>query len=332
MIRVLVSGAGGDVGQGVIKALERSTLDIKIYTTCIFPDSAFLHRVKDSYIAPYSNSDDYIPFLIRLIKKEKIDLFIPTVDSEIKTIALNKERISTGSGVKVLCDSLEKIGICDDKYATAEFLKQNNFAFPKTVRADEENLEEQLKNIGFPLIAKKRSGKGAQDVYKAHTQADLEKVIGNSEWCFQEYLEPEEGEYTSGIYLGDDGEVKGICTFKRELKCGSTFKAERVINHTLENQLADIAKKLGMKYLNIQSMYRDGVLYPFEFNGRFSGTTGMISRKVFNAPEMYIRERLLGETLQPVKNSDRFVAMRYQEEVYADVEDLETLQLKSRSV
>ena len=45
-----------------------------------------------------------------------------------------------------------------------------------------------------------------------------------------------------------------------------------------------------IKYLNIQARLFNNEVYIFEFNGRFSGTTGIISI-VFNAPEMFIREK-----------------------------------------
>ena len=92
-----------------------------------------------------------------------------------------------------------------------------------------------------------------------------------------------------------------------------------------------IARALGMKYLNIQSMRRGDELVPFEFNGRLSGTTAMVSR-VFNAPEMFIRERILGERIARVDNPVRFVAMRYYEEVYATPEQIDALLARSAEI
>ena len=63
-----------------------------------------------------------------------------------------------------------------------------------------------------------------------------------------------------------------------------------------------MAQAAGLKYINIQSMRRGDKLIPFEFNGRLSGSTAMVS-KIFNAPEMFVRERLLGETLTRIENS-----------------------------
>ena len=59
-IKVLVSGVGGDVGQGVIKALNHTDLDLEIYKICISEDSSFLYLDDRSFIAPYSASEEYI--------------------------------------------------------------------------------------------------------------------------------------------------------------------------------------------------------------------------------------------------------------------------------
>lgn len=330
-INVLISGAGGDVGQGVAKCLAASSLDVKLFLTCIKEDSSWLHMGHTGFIAPLSASDDYVPFLIRLMNKHAIQVFIPTVDSEIAKIAREKERIETETGALVFVDAPAPVDICEDKYETAQFLKENGFAAPASAVLGTAEADALRKEFGFPLIAKKRQGQGNTDVFVIRDDAQLNALTGDQSFMLQEWLDPAEGEYTSGIYLGDDGTVKGICTFHRTLKGGSTFIAKRVVDPALEEPLEAIARRLGMKYLNIQSMLRQGVLVPFEFNGRFSGTTAMVGR-VFNAPEMYIRERLLGETLDRVANTKLFTAMRYYEEVYSAPDDITQLKMRSEDI
>jgi carbamoyl-phosphate synthase large subunit len=330
-IKILVSGAGGDVGQGVLKALVSSQLDIQLYTTCINPHSSWLHMGIISFVAPPSANEDYVTYLIRLIHRFGIQVFFPTVDSEIPKIAREKARIEMETGALVFVDDLFKVSICDDKFNTAEFLRHNNFAYPKSAIADGQSARDLAVHLGYPLIVKNRSGKGNHNVYQVNDATELEQRFGTADFVVQEWLDPVCGEYTSGLYLGDDGEIKGICTFRRKLKYGSTFIAERIIDPILEKPLEDIARKLGMKYLNIQSMRRGSELVPFEFNGRLSGTTAMVS-KVFNAPEMFIRERLLRENLARVDNSYVFVAMRYYEEVYATPDQIDNLMVRSSEI
>jgi carbamoyl-phosphate synthase large subunit len=331
-IKVLISGVGGDVGQGVFKALSSSKLDIEIYTTCISEHSSWLYINEKSFIAPLSADEEYIPFLIRLIKRFGIKVFFPTVDREIIKIAREKTYIENETGALVFVDDMEKVITCDDKLKTSCFLKENGFAYPYSVDADNiVAINDLISNQGFPLIVKKRNGKGSEDIFKVKNDTELNNHLNDSGFMVQEWLDPLQGEYTSGIYLGDDGEIKGLCTFRRKLKGGSTYIAERIIDSQLERPLESIARVLGMKYVNIQSMRKGNKLIPFEFNGRLSGTTAIVS-KVFNAPEMFIRERLLGERLERIENKVSFVAMRYYEEIYASSKDIEALKLRSREI
>ena len=331
-VKVLVSGVGGDVAQGVIKALQKSLLDLEIYKICAYHNSSWLHVDDFSFITPLSVSDEYIPFLIKFLNKFKVDVFFPCIDSEINKVSKNKKIIEDSTQTIVFVDEFDKIKRCEDKYMTYEFLKMNNFKCPATILPlSVKDIKGLIKHVGFPLVAKRRIGHGAESVKFVNTYAEARNYLGLADYVLQEFLQSEEDEFTSGIYLGDDGEVKGICILKRELKGGSTYRAVRIIDKRHEISLCKMAKKLGMKYLNIQSRLRKGHLCPFEFNPRFSGTTGIISR-VFNAPEFFIRERILKEKCDKAQNNDRFYVMRYYEEIYASIEDMKELKRRSNKI
>jgi carbamoyl-phosphate synthase large subunit len=331
-IKILVSGAAGDTAQGILKSLKSSSLDVELYTTCIHKHSSWLHVERNnSFIAPLSSDKGYVDYLIRLIRRFKIDVYFPTVDSEIAKITLEKARIERKTGALVFADDLKRVSVCDDKILTVDFLRTNNFAYPKSIAADDRAARDFVTRLGFPVIAKKRSGQGSQNVYRVDGPGQLEQYCGNPTFILQEWLDPALGEYTTGLYLGDDGSIKGVSTFRRMLRGGSTFIAERIINPKLEKPLENMTRKLGMKYLNIQSIRRGDHLVPFEFNGRLSGSTAMVA-KIFNAPEMFIRERLLGESLDRIDDKAIFVAMRYYEEVYATLNQIDLLEKRSAGI
>ena len=331
-IKVLVSGVGGDVAQGVIKVLETTNLNLKVYKICVHWNSSWLHRDVNSFKAPLSNSEEYIDYLIQLINKLNIDIFFPCVDSEIYKIAISKKMIEKHTNVCVCVDSPEKIMVADDKYNTYNFLKQNNFHHPKTViPAKLDDIDSIIDKVGFPLIAKKRISQGSTRINVIYTYASARSYIGKTEYILQEFLLSNKGEYTAGLYIGDDNKAKGICILKRELKNGSTYRAERIFNADWDKQLIEIAEKLGLKYVNVQWREKNGCLYPFEFNGRFSGTTGIIGR-VFNAPEMFIRERILNEHINFTNTSEKFYVMRYFEEIFSTEEKMNALKLRSEKL
>lgn len=330
-LRVVISGAGGDVAQGVLKALRASSLPTELFLTCIDAASPGLHLGAPGFVVPRSNSPEYLPFLIRLLKHVRADAFIPCVDGEITQIAAARADIEAQSGARVLVDSVEQVAVCDDKLATAEFLRAQGLPYPISLAADAPDAGAQLASLGMPVVIKPRRGRGSAGVRVVHQRESITAVLGTPELMLQQWLDPRDGEYTAGVYLGGDGEIKASCLMRRELKGGSTIRAVRELNPVLVAAVERVALSLGMRYVNIQAMRRGDTLVPFEFNGRFSGTTGIISR-VFNAPEWYLRELVLGEQITRIQNSEPFIAMRYYTEAYATPETLDAVQRRSDEV
>lgn len=326
-IRVLIDGIGGDVGQGVLKSLFDSKLAIELYASCISDKSSWLYKIQNSFIFPLVSDEKFIDFLITFINKYKIDVYFPTVDSTLLKISKYRDFIQSKTNVKIFIDSLEKVTICDNKYLTNKFLIENGFHAPKTISMDDLNLNQFLLNNDYPLILKTKSGNGAKNVIKVNNYEELEPFISNSSWLLQEFLNIE-NEITSGIYIGNDREVKGIYVLKRTLKSGSTHHAERIIDKNLEDQLVDIAKKMNMQYLNIQAVYENNKLLPFEFNGRLSGTTGAM-RQIFNVPEIFIKENILNEYIKPSNNNEKIFFTRYNEEIIYTQKDINNLKVRS---
>ena len=320
MLKVLVSGVGGDVAQGVIKCLNSSSIEIEIYKIAGDSNESWLYTDNKSFLPPPVKSPRYIDFLINFIKTQKINAFVPCIDSEIFKISLHKERIEEETGCKVIVGDLDKILICEDKLKTFHFLKKNNFCYPRTF-TNKDDVE-----YIFPYILKSRKGSGSRNIVVVNDKDDFEECNFTEEKILQEKLDGEE--YTAGIYLGKDSKVKGVCIFRRELKGGTTVFAERIINPSVEAELSEISKKLGLPYVNIQFKMKDGRPCPFEFNGRFSGTTSFISR-IFNAPEMWIKEELFNEALEPVNNEELFQVMRFYNEIYATPSQVNSLLKRS---
>ena len=317
MMNILISGVGGDVAQGVIKCLEKSSLNLRVYKLGHTKEESWLYRDEYSYVSPPINSEGYVDYLCEFIQKHQIQVYIPCIDSEILKISKSAQEIRERTGAQIVVGEPEKILICEDKYKTFLFLKNNGFCYPDT-----HIFSTNTEYNNFPYVLKSRTGCGSRQVCEIHTKEQLKKHRHKSDQIIQERIDGDE--YTAGIYLGKDKEIKGTCILKRKLKCGATNFAERVIDKNMESYLGSIAKKLGLSYVNIQFRMKDGYPCPFEFNGRFSGTTGIIS-KVFNAPEFWLKENVLGDVISPCRDTEKFYVMRYNEEIYATEEQVASL-------
>jgi carbamoyl-phosphate synthase large subunit len=114
-INVLVSGVGGNVGQGIIKALRLSKLNLRIVGADASPYSAGLYRVDRGYLVPRAEQKDYLGVMIEICREEKIHCLMLGPDQELLTMAQNRETVEGQTGTKVIVSPARVIQTGNDK-------------------------------------------------------------------------------------------------------------------------------------------------------------------------------------------------------------------------
>lgn len=117
---VLVTGAGGPAGINTVLSLRKSRL-FRVITTDItgICEGAFLSS-KHFIISPALNENEFLRDLSSLIKNEKVDVVILTVDEEIAVLAKHLNAVDFSS--KLIIHPRETIEICLNKLKTYEYL------------------------------------------------------------------------------------------------------------------------------------------------------------------------------------------------------------------
>lgn len=332
VVNVLVTGVGGNVGQGIIKSLKMSCLRTKIVVTDIDPRSAGLFRGDAGYILPHAKDRFFLERFIDVCESEQIDAVLVGSEAELEVLAKHKEEIETATRAKVIVSTSEVIDISNDKWKTFEFLKSNGFNYPKTVLAsDEEGKAELLRQVSFPLVIKPRCGYGAQNVYKVSDKRQMDnmlhEIVGDSaeDYMIQEYLGAGDDEYTSGCFYDMNGQHKGTITMSRQLKAGTTYKAEINDYPDVETEVIRVLNALKpLGPCNVQSRLHNNMIVTFEINARFSGTSVIRAYYGFNEVEASLRHYVLEEA--DVDLGYRHgVALRYWDEVYLDAADFDLI-------
>jgi carbamoyl-phosphate synthase large subunit len=122
---VLVTGIGGNVGQGIIKNIRAFSDQIKIIGTGISDFSSGNYLCDVTYKVPYAYEENYISAIIDIVKKEKVDLIIPSTDYEVYYLAANKSAIPcTLAASEALAAEIYL-----DKYKTFEYHKKYGIPF-----------------------------------------------------------------------------------------------------------------------------------------------------------------------------------------------------------
>ncbi|MFA4825887.1 MAG: ATP-grasp domain-containing protein [Methanoregula sp.] len=318
MINVLITGTGGGVGQSIFKALKLSRLSLRIITTDMHPMGVGIYRGDQGYIVPAANNAGYVDVIIKICNREKIDIVFVGSDPELPVFAENKTRIEKETDAKVVISSPEKIKIGNDKWETYLFLKSCGLAYPESVLP--ENRNEIIEKTGFPVLIKPRGGSASKDVYIVNNREELEvfvKRVNNP--IIQEYLIPEDEEYTSGVVMFE-GDLLGTFTMKREIKGGNTYRGIIDSFDEIRTAVEEVAKKYNpFGPSNIQMRLTEKGPVTFEINPRFSGTTGIRAFYHFNEPEAVINYILYNKK-EPMTHKNGIV-MRYMNEVYASSDE-----------
>ena len=313
-MRVLVTGAGALLGQGIIRSLRGSTLDVQVVGADPSPLAVGLRWCDEAHTVPLAGAPEYGAAIDDLLAQARPDAVLVGTDVELPFFARHRERLEREHELRVLVSSCEVVDVANDKYRTWQFLDQHGFDPPRSCLPD--SADALAAHVGFPLIVKPRVGARAVGVVAVHNSAELRSAIAGADEpvVVQELVGADDVEYTAGA-LCFDGRCVASIVMRRELRDGNTWVAYVEDFPELRKQVAEVASALGpYGPANFQFRLEGGRLRIFEINARFSGTTPFRMLAGLNEVEASLRYVLLGEPIHqpPV---EPMVIARYLDEV-----------------
>ncbi len=314
-MKILVTGAGAVLGQGVIRSLRESSLKATVIAADPSPLSAGLYWTDRRHVIPLAKDPSFVTRVAELIDRERPDAVIPGTDVELLHFAEHRHAWESLYRTHVVVSSPEVVRIADDKYLTFRFLKDKGFAVPESCLPGEEGA--LVERIGFPLIVKPRVGARSVGVVKVHDRAGLERAIAEGDGVvIQECVATDSDEYTAGA-LVFDGKCEASIVMRRDLRDGNTYRAYVDRYPELDAQVRRMAEALGAHGpVNFQfRVDREGRAKVFEINGRFSGTTPFRMRAGFNEVEMTLRRLVLGEPIEQPEIRPMTILRHFEETV-----------------
>ncbi len=271
---VLITAIGGDIGQSIARALgiERYHLVTTDLREVLLP-KGLAHRFYR--IVSAADPQKYLKAIAQLVKKEKIEYFIPVSEPEIKLLDCHRRDLEL-FGVKTLINNPKIIEHFSDKLKTAEYLARLGVHVPKTFL-----LKKYDGRLGFPMVVKARFSCGSKQNWLVVSPEDLVYVQTKDDGTFiaQEYLGSSDEEYTTGIF--SDGKNISSISFRRTLGPGGTsFDVTFVKVPQVEKMAERIANDVQLVgCINLQSRKVGKDFVPFEINPRLSST--VLFRKKF---------------------------------------------------
>jgi carbamoyl-phosphate synthase large subunit len=326
--KVLVTGAGALLGQGIIRALRFSSYPVHIVAVDPDPRAVGLYWADTAHLIPLVNDKEYESAIREVMDLERPDILLVGTDIELPFFSRSRLSLEADYNMSVLVSNPTVVEIADDKWMTFNFLRDNEFPHPMSTLSLED--QEFFSKVNYPLILKPRRGARSIGFTIAHSRVQLERAFHELEDpIIQEHVGTPDDEYTAGA-LVFEGSCMASIVMCRELRDGNTYRAVVEPYSRLNEEVRRLAERLNpYGPVNFQFRVESGEVKVFEINARFSGTTPLRARAGFNDVEMCLRHVLEGE--QIVSPEIRpMVMLRHWEETVVERHIFDLVSMKSK--
>lgn len=315
MKNVLITSAGRRVS--LVKAFQHELSILKPDAQVFTGDaqsnlSAACQVSSKSFQLPMLDVPGYVDFLEDLCKKEKIGLVIPTIDTELKLLAENRERFGV-QGIHLVISDVEFINKCRDKRLTHKLFNSLNIDTPRLIDKN---------NPSFPLFAKPYDGSNSSELFLINEKSKLtEYHLENEKFLFFEYLNHNDHtEFTVDLYYDKNSNLKCIVPRERiEVRGGEVNKGITRKNDILEYLRKRIGRLEGARGCITLQLFQHNhtkKLYGIEINPRFGGGFPLSYKAGANYPKWIIQEYLLNTDIPEFDDwEENLLMLRYDDEV-----------------
>lgn len=267
MKKILITGIGGDIAQGVARIIQQNYKNYELIGSDVHEQHGGSLFVDKVFQLPLASNLNYLSNLESLLTEEAIDIVIPMTEPELAVLGPMMERLNNlhwiTAGKRVI-----EVGL--DKFITTQVLNELGLPIPWTSLVDED------KPAGYPCILKKRTGTGSRSVFIIKDKNEAEYLAkSNKDAIYQELLMPADREVTCAVYRTLEGRVF-ILQMLRKLVGGFTNWATVINNEVVVTMCTTIAQGLDLKgSMNVQLRITESGPRVFEINPRFSSTVFM---------------------------------------------------------
>jgi carbamoyl-phosphate synthase large subunit len=320
MTRVLVTGAGGPAGVAVIRSL---TLDptVEVLAADMDPYAAGLYLVDSDrrWLVPAGDARDFIPRALSLCRSERVDVLVPTVDSELLPISDHRADFAA-AGVLVALTNDTALQSTLDKLALAQACA----GAVHTPRTEVLSSALDPSTWTYPAIAKPRRGSGSRGVVVVRSANELERLPADKSLLLQEYLPG--AEYSLDVLADLSARVVSVVPRERlRVDSGVSVAGRTLHDPELDALARGVVGAIGLTLVANVQCRRDvnGRAALLEVNPRFPGALPLTIHSGVNLPRLCL-DAVLGQAL-PESVPHRDVTMvRFLDDRFLDESEVVT--------
>ncbi|AOZ97438.1 ATP-grasp domain-containing protein [Butyrivibrio hungatei] len=246
---------------------------VRIVVTDNSPYAPALAFSDMSYKVPLITDENYIPMILDICKKEKINAITTLIDPEISILADHRAEFEA-LGVEVLAPYKETADLCFDKYEMFKYLSEKGVRTVKTYGTFEDfDKDYKEGKISLPVFVKPRTGSGSVGARRVESYELLKEVMERSpELIIQELMTGKDMD--ADLYVDTvSGEVIAIFSKKKiSTTIGGANKTISFKDEKLFEFVKDAMKVFKFNGpLDMDLFFQNGEYYLSEINPRFGG-------------------------------------------------------------
>ena len=302
---ILVSGASGIVGYGILKSLRDFRDEYITIGTTIHKDSVAPAFCDHFEFAEPTSSSKYLDWLCSIIKKYNVDLIIPSIEADMYLWNENRAVIEE-LGCKLLLNNCSLIDLCQDKWLFYSELSKDVSEY--LIPTKEFSIDA---DFDYPIIVKPKRGFGSKGIHRITSSEELNKHHSSlsKDFIVQPLIGSDEEEYTVSGFFDKNHELIDYIAFKRKLSTEGFTDVAEVTDYDFSLILEDISavvKPIGPT--NFQFRLHNGGMKLLEINPRVSSSTSIRSALGFNEckyavdyflkgirPKSFDKEKIIGK-------------------------------------
>ena len=310
-MNILFTGVGRRVE--LLQAFRNAAVvlnkELKIYGTDMVETASALTYCDYIRKVVAMKDEKYIDNLLTICETDKIDLIIPTIDTDLLVLAENKNKFEV-IGTKVMISAPDMIRICRDKNNTSQFFVDCGLHAPMPV-----NDWKKYKS-SYPAFIKPKDGSSSINAFKVDDVKKLEMYAGQIEdYIVQPFVSGRE--YTIDIFCDFNGNPISIVPRERvQVRAGEVLKTQICMKQTMIEESKALCKAFKPCGPMTVQLIRDdkGVDWFIEINPRFGGGAPLSMKAGARSAEAILK-MLDGEEIGEYEISDGAVYSRFDQSV-----------------
>lgn len=258
---------------------------------------------------------NYINNLLAICSSDKIDLVIPTIDTDLLILSNNRDRFEA-IGTKVMISSPEMIRICRDKNYTSCFFIECGLRAPQPVN-------DKDKYMGnYPAFIKPKDGSSSINAHRVDNQRELFYYASQLEdYIIQPYVDGTE--YTIDIFCDWYGNPISIVPRERvQVRAGEVLVTKICLDSKMIEEARAICEHFKPCGAITVQLIRDvdGIDWFIEINPRFGGGAPLSMKAGAKSAEAILKI-LDGECVGEYSVTDHAVYSRFDQSVCVNDEN-----------